>query len=91
MGGFEKLTEIDVVALEVMHRTFGEHGIVFQLGFPQRRRVGCNQNDLGFTSAQRLNRRSEAELVLARPHHQIQTRVNIIRRLLLRFSHFAVT
>lgn len=70
-----------------MHRAFGEHGIVFQLGFPQRRRVGRNQNDLGFASAQRLNRRSEAQLVLARPHHQIQTRVDIVRRLLLCFSH----
>lgn len=87
---FLKLTEIDVVALEVMHGAFGEHGIVFQLRFPQRRCVGRNQDDLGFTSAQSLNRRSEAQFVLARPHHQIQTRVDIVRRLLLGFSHCAV-
>ena len=37
----------DVCPSKVMHRGFGQHSIVLQLGFTERRAVASNQNELG--------------------------------------------
>lgn len=41
-------TEVDAVALVVVHGGLGEHGVVLNLGLSQRRAVVGDENELGY-------------------------------------------
>lgn len=83
-------TEVDVVALEMVHGTLGEHSIILKLRLAQRRGVRRNQYKLRLAGAQGAHRRLEAESVLTRPHDQVETRVDVVGCLFLCLHHDGV-
>lgn len=71
----------------MMNWALSEHSVVFEFGLLQGSSIGGDQNDFGFSCSQGFDGGFEAEFVLARTHDKIQSGVDIIRRLLLRFTH----
>lgn len=44
-----------VVAVEVVDRSLGEHGVVLNLGLAERGAVASNENELGLSGAESLH------------------------------------
>lgn len=58
------------------------HGVVFQLGLPQRRGVASNDDELSLARSQTLERRLVAECDFSGLHHKRQARAMMIVRIL---------
>lgn len=61
--------ETYVVAVEVVDRGLGQHGVVLQLGLPQRRGVAGDEDELCLAGAEGLEGRLVSEHDLAGLHH----------------------
>ncbi len=73
-----------------MDGAFREHGVVLQLGFLDCWSVLGDEDELGLSGTQALDGRAIAERVLARLHHERQSRVDVLSRLLLGLTHRVV-
>merc|ERR1719359_635243 len=79
--------ELVVGALEMVHAALREHGVVLEFRLPEGRAVARDQEQLGLSLAERLQRGLVPEGRLPTLHHQGQTRVDVVSSLLLVLSH----
>ncbi len=74
--------EIHVVPAVVMHTSLGKHGIILDLGFPERRTVVGDNDKFALPAPQRLQGGGVAESIFPRLHDQSQSVVDTLLRLL---------